>query len=409
MVHSTNKPPFFFDRKYVEAASKKIGLDSRVTDGLASIADQLQESDAASSLAEHYFRIFYHSQVDAQTAGKLWNDDILIKAEIRYGLGALLMLAGIPQLESYYKGKGISPRIFLDSTRDLSLWLDDFHQKTGQIGLELVWWLLFTMKGELFRIGRLQFMHQPLKWDIAVAQKGPAGPVVLFFAQEVQLREDGQVDGTNGIRARNPYRSVFAAGKDGIEGTPIHPGGYTMRNPVSLDTQKWRIVAKPGDGSLDIHIPKDGKMDIEQCNKSLGEAFRLFGEIFPEKEIRIFTMCSWLLDAQFQQILSPQTNIVRFQREFYLFPVLSDEKSTYDRVFGNPEIDIAKAPEDTSLQKDIKRYVLTGERMRYNAGIMLPEHLGILGDSYYQKECAREIEKLVGGSDRIAGAPRRSY
>jgi hypothetical protein len=217
--------------------------------------------------------------------------------------------------------------------------------------------------------------------------------VVLFFTKAVKMRGDGQVDGTNGFHSARPYESVFSVDKEGIHGTPIHPGGYALRSAATLNAREWQLVAAPGDGSLDIHIPKGGKMDFEQCQKALMDACEFYRQYFPEKEIRIFTICSWLMDAQFQLLLSPQSNIVRFQREFYLFPVLADEKAAYERVFGDPSVDIANAPEDTALQTAVKRFVLSGGNLRFGSGVILPEHVKLFGNAYYQTKCAEEIER----------------
>lgn len=152
--------------------------------------------------------------------------------------------------------------------------------------------------------------------------------------------------------------------------------------------------------ALDIHIPKDGKMELSQCQASLNAAAAFFPKHFPEKPFRLFTLCTWFVDAQLQCLLPKNSNIVRLQKEFYLLPVLSNERPAYERVFGSSTIDMAGAPDDTTLRKAIKQFVLAGGRMRYNAGFILPEDLGLFGGEHYQTASASFIENSMRGEVR---------
>jgi len=97
-------------------------------------------------------------------------------------------------------------------------------------------------------------------------------------------------------------------------------------------------------------------------------------------------MCtSWLLDPQFQKILSLDSNIVKFQREFYLYPVKSNDVQTFERVFNSKPENIKNLKAETTLQKAILDYVNKGNKMHFGAMFLLNDDLKYWGSAFYQQ------------------------
>lgn len=84
-----------------------------------------------------------------------------------------------------------------------------------------------------------------------------------------------------------------------------------------------------GDNVIEIHIPKDGPLDILECEKSIESAKEFFEKYFPEFEYNYFTCHSWLLDESLGDILDENSNIIKFQK---LFKIVDNEKS--DSILG---------------------------------------------------------------------------
>lgn len=59
--------------------------------------------------------------------------------------------------DAYFPAHGLSQQVYTDSYRDLSIWAEDHHAKTGVWGITEVPWLTLTLQHKLFRLGRLQF------------------------------------------------------------------------------------------------------------------------------------------------------------------------------------------------------------------------------------------------------------
>ncbi|BDR56169.1 acyltransferase domain-containing protein [Xylocopilactobacillus apis] len=61
------------------------------------------------------------------------------------------------QTEQIYKKQWISDKIFVDSMKDLTIWAESYFERTQTYGVDQWHWLALTMKGKVFRLGRLQF------------------------------------------------------------------------------------------------------------------------------------------------------------------------------------------------------------------------------------------------------------
>jgi hypothetical protein len=81
---------------------------------------------------------------------------------------------------------------------------------------------------------------------------------------------------------------------------------------------------------------------------------------------------------QLQQILPPESNIVRFQREFYLYPHPGSPKFLWNFVFGEKYPDVTTAPRDTELRNSVLDWLEQDNELFDLPGVMLhtPEDWG---------------------------------
>ncbi len=373
------------DRESLTEANRYFMLGGKRLQDLISLGDAIKGDDAVTRLMADMHCRFFHTDEDAAAVANQWQESGAFLGEKQAGVGALLVFSGLEHMMSVYRDRHIPDDILRDSLKEMNIWMDYCEERTGQTGLSNVEWLLHTLRGILFRLGRFQFFNRPFSSNVCVAVRNADRLPLAFFTESENLRGDGQVDGTNDIHDReNGWKSAYELTDAGIEGTPLHPGGYAVQKEVRLPASSWSLAVKPGDNMLDIHIPKDGRMGFQESRDSILAAMNFFSLYFPDKPYRIIHLCTWFLDAQLQKILPPESNIVLFQREFYLFPVLASHEACYERVFGDSGIDIANAPEDTSLRRAVKTFVMAGNPMRYNAGFILPEDMAHFGEARYQ-------------------------
>lgn len=303
------------------------------------------------------------------------NNSAYLRAEMveRAGMFAVLLVLGLLQWTvAYYRSKDIPHDVLIDTMSDLSIWMKHYYDEHGAWGLDNLGWLLNHLGGRLYRLGRLQFMHASFNHSIIVFRNSNSLEVIALSETGVSYRRDGLVDGTNDIYdLEQGWTAQYRQTDEYIEGHPISTTGIALNRSVRLSATQWGVELRRGDPVLDIHIPEGGPMRPEQCKESFERAIRFYRDRFPEKPFRAFVCTSWLLDPQLAAIVPASSNIAAFQREFYLLPVLSDERETYRRVFGTATLDPTTASRDTGLRRAIVEYAESGHLLHAGAGILL--------------------------------------
>jgi hypothetical protein len=299
---------------------------------------------------------------------------------------AVILLSGMSELSQLHQRRGIPEEIIQSTLSDLLLWMNHYHDKFGVWGLEQLAWFMNYFSGEMYRLGRLQFIPSSFSGNLIILRGKVSGKVIALSEAGIKYRGDGQRDGTNGIYdTLNSWISYIEITPNQITGNPILPSGSALKETISLSTSQWEKVLSHGDAILEVHIPAGSKMEYAECGESFKTAVAFFERYFPEVSFKGFTCSSWLLDSQLQGILDPSSNIYKFQREFYLFPLLTDDFQTFERVFGSKPVDFPKAPRDTSLKRAILDYVIRGNHMRAGGGFILKDDLNWGGEIYQNK------------------------
>ena len=117
---------------------------------------------------------------------------------------------------------------------------------------------------------------------------------------------------------------------------------------------------------LNVHIPAGEPLIYEECRKSFGQAAEFFG-----KEYQVYVCDSWLLSPHLKEILPETSNIIRFQNLFEVTEVGYDSQQPEMRIFGEVLADCRLYPEDTSLRKGAKEYMLSGRKLGTGAGFYM--------------------------------------
>lgn len=128
-----------------------------------------------------------------------------------------------------------------------------------------------------------------------------------------------------------------------------------------------------GDFVIETHIPQGEPLDFEECRLSFLMAATFYQETFPEYKADYFMCHSWLLNPYLGEILDESTNIVRFMRLWSLYDTPSDNSAqAIERVFGFGFQwgEIMRAPENTGLQRALKKHLLSGKSLDAMAGYM---------------------------------------
>ena len=162
-----------------------------------------------------------------------------------------------------------------------------------------------------------------------------------------------------------------------------YPKFYTCRR-LTLGRLQYERFAFPFDGYRDFlkkgdtvykcHIPSKGSLSPDTVIDSLHRAYAFF-----EKELKngiLPVYChSWLFyPPMAEAVYANGSNLRSFYQAFDVVEVEEDlENANFWRVFDmeySPE-NLANAPENTSLQRAMKRFLLDGGHMGNGTGILL--------------------------------------
>lgn len=118
-----------------------------------------------------------------------------------------------------------------------------------------------------------------------------------------------------------------------------------------------------GDPVISIHIPEGQPLDPEACRESLDMGRKFWGGELP------FLCHSWLLFPGLKELLDEKSNILRFQKMFEIQSVDFQFREGEERIFDCLMEDPEKYPENTSLQRNARKYLKQGGRLGSGLGV----------------------------------------
>jgi hypothetical protein len=285
------------------------------------------------------------------------------------------ILAALPRLQAYYAEHGIPARILADTLHDLDVWAHTTYDLHGLWGYRDPRWLINHTTPNLFRLGRLQFQFGKRNNPCNAWRQPTTGEVVIFPPDGLPATADGffGLDGEP-----QAFTTIYKVDADHatVTGTPVRPDGRLDQHPITLSLREWQQPCVNGDQVLNIHIPAGDPLDAEACRDSLRQAAAFFPRFFPDFQFKAIQCGSWLFDPQLADYLPAQTNLVRFQTLFHLYPMLNGNSwQIRQRVFGDPDLPLDKVPQKTSLQKIVHRHLQEGRQWRSGCVLILPEEI----------------------------------
>lgn len=131
-----------------------------------------------------------------------------------------------------------------------------------------------------------------------------------------------------------------------------------------------RMPFKYGDNLIYIHIPQGEKLIYADCISSLKQANKFFEQYFSDYDYRYYFCESWLLFDENYLFMQSSSNILQFQSLFEIVYSLPIDVQAIERIFGKRHLFKRLYPENTSLQRSAKAFMLDGGKMGIGIGII---------------------------------------
>lgn len=149
-----------------------------------------------------------------------------------------------------------------------------------------------------------------------------------------------------------------------IEGKLLRLGRLEFEQGCS----EWEFVCRGrkvslGEQVIYVHVPQGERLEWKECLESFARAFRLWGKD------RCYLCHSWLLGEELEDILPEESNIRKFREFFTVVRIDYEEREAEWRVFRTVNRSIKAYPEETALQKRMKKLLLEGKCFGNGLGV----------------------------------------
>lgn len=354
-----------------ENASEVFDLPAGVLPDLNKAFTFITASSKATKIADLWHYLIFHLPESTGDNPSLWPLPYSMFGELAPLFPLAVLVSGTDHALDAFGEKGVSEDIARQTLGYSGYFVRIYHKKHGFWGLDELGWLRNFVRADIFQMGRLSFMATEYNWPFRAFRSRKTGEIITLCESRGHYRSDGLADGTNSVYDPDAWNPCLEFTEDTIIGNRVSDDGKAVCERCTLDAKDWEQVLAPGNRMIEVHIPaENGKLTPDECVKSYRQAIKYFSERHPGTQFAAFTCWSWLLDPGLAEILPPDSNIVKFQKSFHLLPVIGDHYQAYDLVFGSSKTDIAAAPQDTYLQREIVRYVEAGNMMRSCAGFI---------------------------------------
>lgn len=366
----------FLKPSTIRSLCQRVGMQQDAREAIDRAAAGIAADPALERIAWHCHWMTFHSGRPQQIPSYSWPSMDEHSGEPGRLLYAVVVLSGLPGLERANAKRGIPVLITRETLADVEVWMRDHLARHGVWGFTRQGWLMLHLAGRNLRLGRLQFEPTTFSQNIVVYRHRHTGRTIALVGHGARMDAQGQFVPADQQPGRGEWTATITRHNQVIRGFCITPRGQVQRQAMDLRSREWKIVLKKGDPMLGVHIPAMGPMDFTECGKSFAAALRCFPRWFERHHFRGFCSASWLFDDQLGDYLPSQSNIVRFQREFYLTPLEgTSDFQTWERVFGSKPDNLDTAPRDTTLRCVILDHVKRKGCWRCGGMFLLREDL----------------------------------
>ena len=375
-------PPRFLTRTSIMEICCYGGLGTEAAALLCETAETIRENPAFLRLAWHCSRLVYEHLDYGADGMRQWPDLDHVLSE-RSGLFYLLIaLDMIPRTRERHRELGVPEEITRANCTNLCVHAERHKLATGRWGTQqrLLYWLRYHTTGELFRLGRFQYMIKPFRGQLSAYRHRGTGAVVALASDGVTYSQEGWM-----LRGEDTWAASFHEGDECVTGNPVSPLGHATQEEVRLDKREWQLALRTGDPVIEMHIPSGGGMTPERCIESMRMATEFFPRHFPERAFKGFCCTSWVFNPRFGTLLAPDANIRLFEQEVYLHPVPSGRRDGLYFIFGTDDVDPATAARDTSIRRVMLAEIEAGRPLMTGGMFVLTEDLERFGEQFYRE------------------------
>ena len=136
---------------------------------------------------------------------------------------------------------------------------------------------------------------------------------------------------------------------------------------------EYELLQRNGENWISLHIPTDISLCQPLLRQSYLQARQAIAKAFPEYADAPMYCRSWIMSPILEEFLPYESNIVTFHRSFTIEPSPMDGIDFLEWVTKRPVGPFEELPEDTTLQRKLKEFFLSGKEYYYGMGVLKPD------------------------------------
>lgn len=318
-------------------------------------------------------------QLNPALQSKVWGEDEGI-------VSLIASLSSAPMIAENCRKRGIPEHYAADALQWIGGTVGIYklaHDGVPGHTLSQLYWLHHHIDGELYRIGRFEYLLHRLPEWMPLVFRNDEGVLAILAAPGLKLDARGLVT------LKNEVRESFIE-EDGffISGIPCNAEGFARVNEtLTIDRREFKPVCAPWDLVPSIHIPGGQRMRWEDALNSMKEAKDFFKR-YLKREIPMIICGSWILNPAIEKF-APQGNMARFRKEVCCTPMIrwgAEGRDGMFFVFGRGDVDPTELPAANSVQKILQEIFKEEGTLRTGGMFVLSEDLEKLGNMYYRTQ-----------------------
>jgi hypothetical protein len=364
------------------------GLAPELDEALVATARIVAADAALTQLAWHCTQLLYEHRDYPADNIRHWPCLQRVLGDQHLMFYLLIALTATSRTRAWHEAHGLSEEVTRDTVRQhgelTKLHWDETARRWTGSSMSLYWTRLHVW-GELFALGRLEYMVRPFGGCLQAYRHRQTGEVVALATPGIRFSSEGYRDEPQDSPAMLAgFTSTLTTTADAVTGHYLSPLGHATGEQLTLPLAEWDLVLVPGQPMLDTHLPAGAGMTPERCQDSMRRALEFFPHYFPDRPFVGFACHSWVLNPDLETMLGPESNMVRWQRELYLFPYPSTARASLASVFADREPALAPAPRDARLRRAMLEHLEAGGRLRNGGMFLLTEDFARYGTGVHR-------------------------
>ena len=381
------------DREYLNDLAIRFELPDEIRDRMHEALDEIEADEAL-----HWFTKFLiRDMCAARHRCDLDDYQAMTPSCMKHAdlYSFLLLIACVPRSIKRLEEQGVPAYFYRDIPYTPMKRQFEKLKKTGVGTVSDFPWDMNFYTCSIFFLDRFYFIPYRLDENIRAYRNRESGEVLTFYAEEMRVRRDGQIDGVNGIADEKAYTVTFSDTDGKIVGTPVNPAGLFETAQVELGADDWELVLKQGDILLGTHIPGGPGYEPARLKSSIQWARDFFERYFPEIPVKGFGSESWLYDPHLRLLLKEESKIPQMQNQMYVYPIESGSEMMYVELFGGNE-EPTEADCHSSLQRAALDYARKGGQFTACSMFILREDADKVGGVLYgtAAQRAEAVERM---------------